>query len=110
MRNEKEYQLSQETREVDHARRRLMVRVVIAFAILTVVGIIIFNGMTDALSTAEGRNGVKWTLITVGAVGGFLFAAYVIFAYTPLFKVMPKGEIYKPRNWGKSKKKLDRAA
>lgn len=80
-------------------------RIVIAVAILFLIAVIVFNGMTDALSTEAGRNASMWTLIMVGSVVGIIFVAYVLFAYIPVFKVMPKGEIYKPRNWGKKKLK-----
>lgn len=105
MRNDNEHALSPETVEVDHARRRLLVRLAIAFAILFITGVIVFNGVTDALSTPEGKEGFVWALIMTGCVSGFLFIAYVLAAYTPIFKVMPKGQILRPRNWGKKKLK-----
>lgn len=110
MRNDKEYALSQGIRDVDHARRRLLLRIVIAGAMIIGIGVFLSNKYSHVAETDLGREGLLWGIAIVISVELFFFLAYVAFAYTPIFKVMPKGEIYRPRNWGKNLKKNREAA
>lgn len=105
MRNDKEYKRTEETVQVDHARRRLALRILISLTITIAIGAYIFSRVSDVLSTEAGKQGFIWGIILIGAISLLAFLMYVAMAYTPFFKVMPKGEIYRPRNWGKKKMK-----
>ncbi len=81
-----------------------MIRVVVVGAIVIAIGVFLFSQYSRVSETSTGREGLVWGVIFILAIQLFFFMAYVAFAYTPIFKVIPKGEIYRPRNWGKTKR------
>lgn len=105
MRNEKEIVLSSETQKADHARRRLMVRSVVFFSALVVLGAFMFSQFSRVAETDAGKEGLLWGLILSVSFAVIPFVMYVLFAYTPIFKVMPKGEMGSLSNWGKKSKR-----